>query len=78
MPSSIAPTRLSKALPGLGRCGAAMADDLKPASGLTIISRCGGGLRLVSDRPKGWEWESFPRLAVRPRYQPSRKAAVGT
>ncbi len=26
-------------------------------------------LRLVSDRMKSWEWESFPRLAVRPRYR---------
>jgi hypothetical protein len=35
-----------------------MKDD-RPS--LTIIGRCGGGLRLVSDCPKGWEWESLPR-----------------
>jgi predicted RNase H-like HicB family nuclease len=26
-------------------------------------------LWLVSDRPKGWEWESFPRRAPSPRYR---------
>ena len=26
-------------------------------------------LRLVSDRPKPWEWESFPRRAQCPRYR---------
>ena len=26
-------------------------------------------LRLVSDRTASWEWESFPRLALRPRYR---------
>jgi hypothetical protein len=26
-------------------------------------------LRLVSDRPKGSDFESFPRIAVRPRYR---------
>ena len=39
-------------------------------------------LRLVSDRTALWEWESFPRLAVRPRYRqgalvPWRKAQDG-
>ena len=29
-------------------------------------------LRLVSDRTALWEWESFPRLAVRPRYARER------
>ncbi len=37
--------------------------------GLTILSRCSAGLRLVSDRPKAWEWESFPRRAQGPRYR---------
>ena len=37
--------------------------------GLTILGRCSAGLRLVSDRVASWEWESFPRLAVRPRYR---------
>jgi len=43
-----------------------MSDD-RP--GLTIIARCSAGLRLVSDRPKGWEWESFPRRTQGPRYR---------
>ena len=34
-----------------------------------MLGRCGGGLRLVSDRTASWEWESFPRLALRPRYR---------
>jgi hypothetical protein len=39
-----------------------MSDD-RP--GLTIISRCGGGLRLVSDRVRSFEWESYPRREPR-------------
>jgi len=31
-------------------------------------------LRLVSNRPKGSDFETFPRLAVRPRYRPRRLA----
>ena len=40
-----------------------MSDD-RP--GLTIISRCGGGLRLVSDRVRSFEWESYPRTEPKP------------
>ena len=45
-----------------------MSDEPR-SGGLTILGRCTGGLRLVSDRTASWEWESFPRLAVRPRYR---------
>ena len=45
-----------------------MMSDEQP-TGLTILGRCTAGLRLVSDRVASWEWESFPRLAVRPRYR---------
>jgi hypothetical protein len=46
-----------------------MKDDR--GAGLTIISRCGQEptIRLVSERVASWEWESFPRLALRPRYR---------
>jgi hypothetical protein len=30
-------------------------------AGLTMLGRCGGGLRLVSDRVASWEWISLPR-----------------
>jgi hypothetical protein len=43
-----------------------MPDDLSPR---TIISRCSAGPRLIAENPKSWEWESFPRIAVRPRYR---------
>jgi hypothetical protein len=39
----------------------------KPRSGgLTILGRCGGGLRLVSDRVRSFEWESYPRKEPKP------------
>lgn len=41
-----------------------MSDD-QPC-GLTILGRCGGGLRLVSDRVRSFEWESYPRREPRP------------
>ncbi len=44
-------------------------DEREARPGLTIISRCSADLRLVSDRPKGWEWESFPRRTQGPRYR---------
>ena len=48
---------------GPGGRGPAMKDD-RP--GLTIIARCSGGLRLVSDRVRSFEWESYPRREPRP------------
>lgn len=33
--------------------------------GLTIIARCSGGLRLVSDQAKPQDWESLPRREPR-------------
>jgi hypothetical protein len=35
-----------------------MSDEPRP-TGLTILGR--GGLRLVSDRVRSFEWESYPR-----------------
>jgi hypothetical protein len=40
-----------------------MSDD-RP--GLTHLGRCGGGLRLVSDRVRSFEWESYPRREPKP------------
>jgi hypothetical protein len=33
-------------------------------------------LRLVSDRPKGSDWETLPHFAVRPRLSPAKVDAV--
>ena len=42
---------------------------MSDGEGLTFLGRCGAGLRLVSDRPKAWEWQSFPRRTQGPRYR---------
>ena len=44
--------------------GPAVKDE--PRSGVTILGRCGGGLRLVSDRVRSFEWESYPRREPKP------------
>jgi hypothetical protein len=49
-----------------------MSDD-RPR--LTILGRCGGGLRLVSDQPKAWEWESLPRREPKPARERQRGLA---
>ena len=33
--------------------------------GLTILGRCGGGLRLVVENTRSFEWESLPRREPR-------------
>ena len=33
--------------------------------GLTIVGRCGGGLRLVVENTRSFEWESLPRREPR-------------
>jgi hypothetical protein len=38
----------------------------------TLLNAAVQGLRLVSDRPKGSDFETLPRLAQRPRYRPRR------
>ena len=40
-------------------------NDDQQAKGLTILGRCGGGLRLVSHQVKSWEWGSYPRREPR-------------
>ena len=44
--------------------GATTMNDQPP--GLTIISRCSAGLRLVSDRVRSFEWESYARREPKP------------
>jgi hypothetical protein len=39
--------------------------DEPRSGGLTILGRCEGGLRLVSDRVRSFEWESLPRREPR-------------
>ena len=36
----------------------------------TILGNCSAGPWLISDRPKGWEFENFPRrVTLAPRYR---------
>jgi hypothetical protein len=57
---------------GPGGRGPAMKDD-RP--GFTIIARCSGGLRLVSDRVRSFEWESYPRRELKPARERQRGLA---
>src|SRR5262245_60052212 len=41
-------------------------DDEWPPPGKTILGSVAGGPRLVIDRVKSWEWESFPRREPKP------------
>jgi hypothetical protein len=75
--SSIGPTKPSRHRAGQGHSvGAAMNDR---EAGLTIVGRCGGGLRLVSDRVASWEWISLPRREpsrARSGWGPSTRASL--
>ena len=50
-----------------------MANQYPPSEGqqiaTTLISLGTQGLRLVSDRPKGSDFETLPRFPQRPRYR---------
>jgi hypothetical protein len=60
-----------------------MSDEPQPW-GLTHLGRCGGGLRLVSDRVASWEWVSLPRREPKPARDrlrglaPWRSKLIGT
>ena len=46
--------------------------------GLTIVGRCGGGLRLVVENTRSFEWESLPKEASQGEGAATRASALAT